>query len=33
VLDDFQPGDKVQVEYERNGESHTAEVALSEVSS
>jgi S1-C subfamily serine protease len=33
VLDDFQPGDKVKVEYEREGETHQAEVELGEVSS
>ena len=33
VLDDYQPGDKVKVEFERDGESHTAEVPLGEVSS
>jgi S1-C subfamily serine protease len=33
VLDDYQPGDKVKVEYERDGETHTAEVPLGEVSS
>ena len=33
VLDDFEPGDKVKVEYEREGETHQAEVELGEVSS
>jgi S1-C subfamily serine protease len=33
VLDDYKPGDKVKVEYERDGTSHTAEVPLGEVSS
>ena len=33
VLDDYEPGDKVKVEFERDGESHKAEVELGEVSS
>ncbi len=33
VLDDFEPGDKVKVEFERDGETHSAEVPLGEVSS
>ena len=33
VLDDFEPGDKVKVEFERDGEAHRAEVELGEASS
>ena len=33
LLDDYEPGDKVAVEYERAGVAHTVEVELGEVSS
>jgi S1-C subfamily serine protease len=33
VLDDYEPGDRVQVEYESDGETHRVEVELAEVTS
>ena len=33
LLDDYEPGDKVKVGYERDGEAHTVEIELGEVSS